>query len=500
MDIIKVFIVLFAIAVTSCTQNQKVVVADEQEEIKFKYTAYSNEFELFAEADPFIAGDSANVLSHFTHFPEFKALVIGKITLILTVDGKQTSQTLDVPTRKGIYSFNLVPNVPGNGSLKYVITGENGTSVILVPEVTVYTSHEQAHTASENNTVPMVNTTVFTKEQSWKIDFLTEQPQKGSFGQIIKSTAFIQPAPDDEVIITARTNGVVLLTSGTLLSGRSVSRNEDLFTISGSELAEDNFSVRYAEIISNYEKAKADYERAKELSNDRIISEKDLLLSNNKYVNAKSQYDNLKNNFTSSGQSVSSPIGGFVKQVYVKNGTYVVAGQPVIAISQNRKLLLTADVPQKYVSILGLIKTANISTALDKKVYTLEQLKGKVVSYGKSANTDNYLIPVNIQIENNGMFTSGTFAVVYLKTESGPQSLSVPNTALIEEQGIYSIYVQITPELFEKREVLLGVTDGIRTEILNGVTEMERVVSRGGIFIKLAQSTGTLDAHSGHVH
>ncbi|MCK7461958.1 MAG: hypothetical protein MZU84_07820 [Sphingobacterium sp.] len=58
----------------------------------------------------------------------------------------------------------------------------------------------------------------------------------------------------------------------------------------------------------------------------------------------------------------------------------------------------------------------------------------------------------------------------------------------------------MTPELFEKREVLPGVTDGIRTEILKGIFENERIVTQGAVFIKLAQSTGTLDAHSGHVH
>jgi hypothetical protein len=78
--------------------------------------------------------------------------------------------------------------------------------------------------------------------------------------------------------------------------------------------------------------------------------------------------------------------------------------------------------------------------------------------------------------------------------------LTVPNTSLVEDQGIYFIYVQITPELFEKRLVTVGITDGVRSEILSGLDESERIVTRGAVNIKLAQSTGTLDAHSGHVH
>lgn len=66
--------------------------------------------------------------------------------------------------------------------------------------------------------------------------------------------------------------------------------------------------------------------------------------------------------------------------------------------------------------------------------------------------------------------------------------------------GNYFVYVQLTPEFFEKREVKIGDTDGVRTAILSGLNESERVVSKGAILVKLAQSTGALDAHAGHVH
>jgi membrane fusion protein, heavy metal efflux system len=58
----------------------------------------------------------------------------------------------------------------------------------------------------------------------------------------------------------------------------------------------------------------------------------------------------------------------------------------------------------------------------------------------------------------------------------------------------------MTPELFEKREVSIGSTDGIKVEVLKGLSTNERVVTEGAITIKLAQATGTLDAHAGHVH
>jgi hypothetical protein len=70
----------------------------------------------------------------------------------------------------------------------------------------------------------------------------------------------------------------------------------------------------------------------------------------------------------------------------------------------------------------------------------------------------------------------------------------------MEEQGYYSVFVQLTPELFEKRGVTIGSTDGIRTEIKNGLAEGERIVTRGALLVKLAAVSNSLDPHAGHVH
>ena len=476
---------------------------DHQEEMevpKFQYTAYSNDFELFAEADAFIAGKKANVLSHFSTLPDFKAVEKGKITITLLVNGKETTQTLSEPTRKGIYSFDIQPGTQGKGTLTFEITSDNGRFEVVVPDVTVFANDEEAHEAAESVVVSQTNTTVFTKEQSWKIDFSTGLPKTEPFGQIIKTTALVQSSQGNEMILVAKTNGIVTLKANNILEGKEVSSGQALFSISGSTLADNNISLKYAEAKSNYDNANANYERSKELASDKIVSEKDLLAAKNQYDNARAVYDNLNRNFNATGQTVSSPMSGFIKQVFVHNGSYVEAGQAIVTVSQNKNLVLRADLPQKYAAILPNIKSANIRSISDNKTYSLEQLNGKVLSYGKAVNSDNFLIPLYIQIDNQGSFTSGSFVEIYLKTLTNSQALTVANTALLEEQGNFYVWVQVSPELFEKREVITGNTDGVSTEILRGITSKDRIVSRGAMLIKLAQATGTLDAHSGHVH
>ncbi len=499
---IKIFLfAVIALFFVSCQTNQNHDAEESHhDKVSLKITAYSNEFELFAEADPFVVEQSGEILSHFSHLPSFMALENGSMTARLKINGKETSHTLDKPTRKGIYKFVLTPETEGIGQLVFDIVTEKGNFQLIVPEVQVFTDDHDAIHAAEDVVVSSTNATVFTKEQSWKIEFETAHPKVEPFGQVIRTTAQVESAQGDEILISAKTNGVVMLSADNVLEGKNVSNGQVLFSILGSGMATNNSSVRFQEAKNNFGKAESDYERLKELAVDKIVSEKDLLNAKIQYDNAKVNYDNLSKNFNESGQSVTSSMNGFVKQVFVQNGQYVETGQPIVIISQNKTLLLKAEVQQKYAPILATINSANIRTLQNNKIYSLAELNGKIVSFGRNTNNDNFLLPINIQIDNKGDFVSGGFVELYLKTLTNTQALTLPNAAIMEEQGSYFVFVQVHPELFEKREVKVGVTDGLKTEIVKGISKQERVVTEGAILVKLAQATGTLDAHSGHNH
>ncbi len=497
-------IALLAVLLSACSQikkdDHKASEADSHNDVSLKLTSYNPDYEVFAEAAPFVVGEKSRVLSHFTHLPEFTAVIDGSITIRLIIENKEVSQQLTQPTRKGIYDFYLIPDTPGKGQIIYDIVNSKGKSQLVVSEIMVFAKEEDAVKAAQAAVKTSPFAAVFTKEQSWKIDFATEMPVTEPFGQVIKTTAQVQSAQGDEIMVSAKISGIVTFSAGNVLEGKSVSNGQVLFSVSGSGMAENNSTVRYLEAQNNYEKARADYERMKELAKDKIVSDKDLLAAKNQYDNSKAIYDNLNTNFSAKGQNVSSPMSGFVKQLFVQNGQYVEAGQPIVSISQNKTLVLHAEVQQKYAALLGNITNANIRTLHNNQAYTLAELNGKVLSYGRNTNNDNYLIPVSIQIDNKGSFISGGFVELYLKTTTNTQAVTVPNDALLEEQGNYFVYVQINPELFEKREVNPGATDGLRTEILKGLPANERIVSKGATLVKLTQATGALDAHSGHVH
>lgn len=131
--------------------------------------------------------------------------------------------------------------------------------------------------------------------------------------------------------------------NGELTEGKSVKAGQTLFSIESGGLAEGNLDVRYQEAENNYLLAKAEYERKQSLAADNIVSSSDLQQAKTRYENAKTLYQNLKRNFSSGRQSVGAPISGYLRQLSVRNGDFVHAGQTMVVVSQNRDLFVKAD-------------------------------------------------------------------------------------------------------------------------------------------------------------
>ena len=500
----KLLIIISAILLASCgnkTSNEEAALGHgigASELPSLAYTVYTQQSELFAEFRTLVVGDTAKIGGHFTHIAElFTAITDGSITLTLTIGGNTVSQTSTVSSSPGIYRYVIVPAKAGIGKLVFDIKNKDYTDQIIIDSVTVYTDKESAIASAKEE--HKGNQISYLKEQAWKVEFANMAVTPQPFSEIIKTTGEILPAQGDEMVVTANANGIITFAGNKAVIGTSVNDGEMLFAISGGNLTDGNTETRFKQAKAAYDKAKADYERAQELTKDNIISQKEFQETKAKYENEQANYNNLARNYQSGGQKVISPISGFVKNVLVTEGQYVSVGQPLAAVSQNRRLILKAEVSQKYFSKLASITSANFKAAYDKKTYSIESLKGRLLSYGKSNDANTLFIPVTFSFDNRGDFVPGTLVDVFLKLKPFEGAIVVPVSTLIEEQGLFFAYVQTAGESFVKRELTLGGSDGINVQVLAGLKQGERVVTRGGYQIKLASASGAIPAH-GHAH
>ncbi|MBQ4590349.1 MAG: efflux RND transporter periplasmic adaptor subunit, partial [Bacteroidaceae bacterium] len=205
---------------------------------------------------------------------------------------------------------------------------------------------------------------------------VSEVIQPKPFRQIIKASGEVQAAQGNESIVVANLSGIVSF-QRSVTEGMQVGKGASLMSISASKL-QDGDPAERARIA--YEAAKADFERASRLVESQIVSQKEFVAIKEKYENAKLAYEALAKNQTKNGVSVTSPMGGYIKNLLVKEGDYVSVGQPLATVTQNNRLFLRADVSERYYKYLNGITSANFKTPYDNQVYELEALNGKLLS------------------------------------------------------------------------------------------------------------------------
>lgn len=516
-------------------------------------TAYSDGLEFFAETGTFVAGQEVSVLLHVTELQDFKPYVGEDVSVCLVPKGESagdncgncshghgteaepeiegegeghshegethedhqhedeghsheseghsheseghTHQHEGKTEVQGIYRFCVRAEAEGEANLVFSADGQRAS----IP-VRVFGSASEASEYAESLEVRSSNGAVFPKEKSWSVDFATEEAVLEPFGQVIRATSRVQPSQEEVFTVSALTDGVVSIGAKALVEGREVRKGETLCIVKGSGTADENLATKYARAEADYNFARNEYERKKALASDRIVSESELRQAEAAFEIAKAVFENLKGNFDASGQSAKSPIEGFVTSVTVSNGQFVRAGDPIATVSRSRSLLVVAEIQPRYSACLKDICGATFKDMDSGRIWTLDELGGKVVSYGKSVSSDSPLIPVTFSVPNKGGFIPGSFLQTRIITRSETPAITLPTTSLIEEQGNYFVYRQLTPEYFEKTPVTIGASDGLRTEIRSGLSAGERVVSKGAMFVKLAQASGALDPHAGHNH
>lgn len=490
--------VLFILLLAGCSQQEGEHAHDETGNGPLSFTLYSRNTELFVEFNPLVVGNLSGFAAHFTTIGDnFLPLLDGSVTVSLIVNEKGIKNSADTISSPGIYRLALKPVEAGKGKLIFDIVSKDYTDQIVIEDIMVYPDQESASSQMMNE--PKANEITFLKEQAWNIDFANEPVRLETFREILKTSGQVIAAPGDETVITANSSGAVLFASNKTVIGSKLNIGDHLFTITGGSLTQENPDVYFKETKAKYELAKAEFERAEILVKDKIISESDFLKAKLEYDNMQSTYQAVAKNYSSSGQRVTTNSNGFLKNLLVSEGQYVEPGMPLALVSKNKKVMLQANVSQRYFQKLPTISAANFIIVSEETVFNTEEMNGKVISYGKSTSENDSFIPITFEINNIGNIIPGSVAEVFLKSSAIPDALIIPTSALMEELGNFFVFVQTGGESFEKKEIKLGGHDGKNVEVISGLNEGERVVTKGAYAIKLASASSAIPAH-GHSH
>lgn len=316
----------------------------------------------------------------------------------------------------------------------------------------------------------------------------------GTFRNVIRVGGRILASPADENTVSATIAGIVSLNRN-FTQGSPVSAGSPLFSISTSGLEGGDIVARASIALRA---AREEYDRAKALAADHLITQQELLAAETAFGNARLAFEAVGNS-NGGSVSVSSPKGGYVMECLVRDGDFVNVGQPLMTITRVRRLNLQADVPERDFAILGSISSARFRLSCSDSVRSLDELDGRILSYGRSTAPGTSFIPLVFEFNNAPGIVPGSYAEVFLLGNERHDVISVPLSAIIEEQGVYSVYIVEHGHHYEKRNVTTGSSDGRRVEIKAGLTPGETYVARGAVKVKLAASAAITPTHT-HNH
>ena len=311
----------------------------------------------------------------------------------------------------------------------------------------------------------------------------TETAAFSEFSHVIVATGEILPTTKGEASVVAPFSGIVSIASGVTMGGR-VNAGQVLFSIS-TNVGEASDLVEKATI--ELEAARREYERDLKLSEEMIVSKKELNECKERYEQAKVKHANLASKISSGKATSKSQIAGFN------------AGEQLAVVSQNDKLMLQVKLPQRYQKSASSIKTVKFRTAYASEVFALDKMDGRQVSQAITTADGGYYIPLLFEFKNINNVMSGTSVECYVVTKEKKNVITVPNCAIAEDQGVAQVFVKKHEDAFKKQFVTLGETDGERTEVLSGLRSGDIVATSDVARLHLASSSNAIPAHT-HNH
>jgi len=301
-------------------------------------------------------------------------------------------------------------------------------------------------------------------------------PVVTAFSELVHFTGTIVPSANGWAQISLPIPGIISRIH--CKPGQIVSKGSLLFEVTGNELIE--MQREFAESAASLVRLKSEYERAQELTKEKIGTRKEFILAESSYLMERAKYNSLKLKLENVGldiadikgeafyssYSVKSPMNGCVTKINAIVGQYTESQQNTAEIIDTHSFVLRLSVFEKDISNVKTDQIAEFFVSGDRKII----YRSKVISAGKSIHSESKSIDCFANIENleDHNFVSNQFAEgdIIVSTDS---VLAVPETAVITAAG-KSYVVHLEKEegaqfYFKKSEISVGRTSNHFTEI-----------------------------------
>jgi len=487
-------------------------------------TVFGERHEIFAEHRLVVAGTPTKFVTHVTDLKTLEPRREGSVRFQLRLgQDAPIEQVEKAPMRAGIYEAMLTFPKAGEWSVALVVPTDDGEKAIAFPPLKVFadaheTEHAEAPEAPEGIS--------FLKEQQWKILAGTEAVTKRKLVEQLRLPALVAARPGSLAQVTPPVAGRQLLPAGKAMplvgekveAGQVLALIQPTFSEIGARFVEAEGEVVRAKLA--LEQAGLALKRIEKLAKVEAKSGRELQEAEFMLKTAQAKYDAalaLQSTYRQASTSQSSPtpgasqpaielrspIGGIIiHQSGAAVGEYVAAEKALFTVLDATMVFVEARVPEANVKRLGATKAASYEVPGDRGHFNpiTGDGAGRLVFLGIQVDAATRTVPLIYEVKNADILLRvGQSVNLFVETARAEDTLAIPSAAIVEEDGRPIAFVQAGGETFQKRDLTLGIRDGNWVQVLAGITEGERVVTKGAYAVRLASVSSAIPAH-GHVH
>ena len=332
---------------------------------------------------------------------------------------------------------------------------------------------------------------LYKKEQTAEAFYRTQTATNGDI--ILKTVASGSIQPRQEILIKPQVSGIVrvvhieagdIVKTGDVLAEVMIVPNMSALSSAENRLSRAQISLDDAN--RTYDRNSALFEQGVLSAMDLQRDEISLKQAKEELLSAEDNMRIVKEGVTARGGSASntlvrSTIDGMVLDVPIKKGNSVIEannfndGTTIASVADMQDLTFVGKIDESEVEKLhkGMDIQLTIG-AIEDEFYpaSLEHISPKGV---EESGAIQFEIKAAVLLEEGQFLRAGYSANAEVVLDKRTSVLTV-SEMLVQYQGSNPyVEVEIAPNTYEKRNVELGLSDGLSVEIISGITAEERI-------------------------
>lgn len=300
--------------------------------------------------------------------------------------------------------------------------------------------------------------------------------------------------PKDEIKIKPQVSGIIeevfleegaAVKTGDLIATIKVVPNEQAIYQAKGRINNAKVALKYSKI---------EFERNKRLYEKEVISTQDFQSFELAYKRTKLELENAKNDYqivlkgSIGGRSrgntyIRSTVNGTLLEIPVKKGDQVIQsnnfndGTTIAIIADLSQMIFEGKVDEGEVRKLkvGMPLVITLGAAQDEELGAT--LKFIAPKSAETSGAVQFKVKADVKVEDGFLIRAGYSANATLILDKKEEVLVVPEALLQfdNKTNVPYVEIEIEEQQFERKDIEIGISDGIIAEVISGLTVNDRI-------------------------